>query len=165
MQVKLTSLLGLGALLLAGCAGPYHAYNNGTGYTDAPIRDGVYEVAYVGRSGTPQLEIRNLATLRAADLATKNGARYFEILDSKYEARKSLQLIPGTTYVYGGGGWGYCYGGPAFVVSNPGYIAEVRQPVVTLKVALRKSPSSKTLDAWKILDQGVKDGLVKRDTS
>jgi len=151
---------------VAGCAGPYHAYNpnGGTGYSDTPIRNGVYEVAYVGRPGSPEVEIRNFATLRAADLATKNGARYFEVINSKFEARKSLQIIPGTTYVYGGGGWDYCYGGPAFVVSNPGYVAEVRQPVVTLKIALRKRASSKTLDAWKILDQAVKAGLVDRKT-
>jgi len=152
---------------LAGCASQYHAYNNGsgTGYTDTPIRKGVYEIASVGRPGTPEIEIRNLATIRAADLATKNGARYFEITSSKFEARKRLELIPGTTYVYGGGGYGYCYGGPAFIVSNPGYIAEVRQPVITLKVSLRSKASSKTLDAWRILDQAAQDGLVTRTTS
>lgn len=162
------AVLAVAALFfLVGCAGQYHAYNNnsGTGYTDTPIRKGVYEIAYVGRPGTPEVEIRNLATIRAADLATKNGARYFEITSTKFEARQRLELIPGTTYVYGGGGYGYCYGGPAFVVSNPGYIAEVRQPVVTLKVSLRSKASSKTLDAWRILQQAEQEGLVSRKTS
>ena len=162
------AVLSTAALLfLVGCANQYHAYNNGsgTGYTDTPIRKGVYEIAYVGQAGTPEVEIRNLATIRAADLATKNGARYFEITSTKFEARKRLELIPGSTYVYGGGGYGYCYGGPAFVVSNPGYVAEVRQPVVTLKISLRRQASSKTLDAWRILDQAVEAGLVTRKAS
>ena len=84
--------LPLAILLLSGCAGlyppNYRAYSNGAGFSEAQVSKDTWEVEYVGPEALTELQAKQMALLRAAELTRYAGRRWFSIVSAETASRK-----------------------------------------------------------------------------
>lgn len=82
--MKKTTLLLLTALLLSGCATNYQKKGFwGDGFSETRLNENVFQVSFKGNSSTDKERVQDFALLRSAELALKNGYKYFVIVESK----------------------------------------------------------------------------------
>jgi hypothetical protein len=102
-------------LILGGCARPvaYRPYDAGYiysgGYSDTKIQEGIYRISFEGNSFTTSSRAADLAILRSAEVALRDGYRYFTISDNKSDTvsdlssagyrRVALDYFPVSVYV------------------------------------------------------------------
>lgn len=113
MSARFTSkiVLSLGCLatatLLAACSTPTRyepAMKRGeSGFTESRIEQNRYRITFRGGSGEPVQRVRDLALLRAADLAFAANYDWFEVVNSYDEAFEG----PGPSIGLGVGGGNY----------------------------------------------------------
>ena len=93
-MVKFVDVAGIPLLLilLGGCTTTAYRPWNGknTGYTSHKVGDGMYTVVFHGAQSMKQSEVKDLALLRAAEIALENGFSYFVV--EKELFRKVLNL-------------------------------------------------------------------------
>lgn len=139
------------AIALSACATGYHADNFNGGYSEAHLRDNVYQVAFDGSRFTSLQRARDFARLRAAELTLEKGYRYFGLLDSKAYLRN---YSAGSADIYvdiDHSIWSLF----AFLVTIP--LLTVDMPFSSLTVMLlheipQTGPTGKLLDARKVYD-------------
>lgn len=92
---------------LAACSTPTRyepAVKKGeSGFTEARIEQNRYRITFRGGSGAPAARVKDLALLRAADLAVSNNYDWFEVVNSYEEAFEG----PGPSIGLGVGGGNY----------------------------------------------------------
>jgi len=101
----LSVLLGLGGLTACSTPTRYEpAIKRGeSGFTETRIEQNRYRIMFRGGSGAPTARVKDLALLRAADLAIANNFDWFEVVNSYEEAFEG----PGPTIGLGVGGGNY----------------------------------------------------------
>jgi hypothetical protein len=78
---NLLKVLILGVFLtVAGCATGYYPAGWDGGYADLQVASGVFRVSFQGNYYTSGDQVRDMALLRAADIAIQNGAPYFQVM-------------------------------------------------------------------------------------
>lgn len=112
-------LLALPVVLsLTACSTAYSPANFDGGYSSTMLAKDTYIVNFRGNEATSPEKTRDLALLRAAEIALENGYPYFVVLDGgTKEKTYTGQIAPGNiqTNVYGG----YGYGMANTTYSNP----------------------------------------------
>ncbi len=93
--------LVLAALHLTGCMNfsPYHPFNATSGYSDAPLKQGVTEVQFVGTPEMNSTQAKYFATLRAAELTRNAGREHFELLTVEDRSGSREEVVSGKTTV------------------------------------------------------------------
>jgi hypothetical protein len=66
--------------IVTGCATGYHPAGLDGGYADLQIASELFRVSFQGNYYSSEEEVRNMALLRAADLALQYGAPYFQVM-------------------------------------------------------------------------------------
>ncbi|MET0546556.1 MAG: hypothetical protein ABWZ40_09615 [Caulobacterales bacterium] len=99
-------LLGIAAATtLAACSTPTRyepmTKKTGSGYSETRIEDNRFRITFRGGQGESAARVKDLALLRAADLATTNGYDWFEVVNRFGEENDSSGPRVG---VGGGGG-------------------------------------------------------------
>lgn len=93
--------------ILAACATPYQQADFFLGgYRDLQLAPDVFRVAFYGNSSTSQERVIDFALLRAAELASQHGAKYFLVLKDSVGSMTS-QPLPTTTTITPISGGGY----------------------------------------------------------
>lgn len=84
-------------LSLSGCfetpykrLGTVGFFQGGGGYSETQLDTNVFEVIFVGNSETPRSRANNFVLLRSAELAIKNGYKYFVVMDNQQYSAISL---------------------------------------------------------------------------
>jgi len=77
---NLKIILFLIFLAVTGCATGYHVAGMEGGYADLQMASDVFRVSFQGNYYTPEVQVREMALMRAADLAIQYGAPYFQVL-------------------------------------------------------------------------------------
>ncbi len=84
--------LPFGFLLLSSCAAMfppnYRAYSDSVGYSEAMVAKDAWEIEYVGPAQFTELQAKQMALLRAAELTHASGRRWFHIVSQETTARK-----------------------------------------------------------------------------
>ncbi len=70
------------AALLLSCVTTYKPEGFGGGYTDLPLGGNRFRIDVRGNGYTGMQRVRDIAMVRAAELAQSNGYKYFFIVDS-----------------------------------------------------------------------------------
>ncbi|MCH9613671.1 MAG: hypothetical protein SP1CHLAM54_06780 [Chlamydiia bacterium] len=80
------------ALVLGGCATSYHQKGFfGDGYSDYRVTEKTFAVTFRGNKYTDQENVRRFALMRAAELATTHGFRYFKVTKEKEISSKYIE--------------------------------------------------------------------------
>jgi hypothetical protein len=151
-------LLTLAAL--GGCA-MYHPYNGSSGYSDALVAPGQYEVNFVTPSDGTTTQAMHLAIVRAAELAVLSDHPYFELLQSQGAIRQSSSYFPPTIDWYNGV-YTSRRGERIFVNQpywTPGYVDYYAQPQAVLQVKMLAAPTPTALEARQVLADAVREGI------
>ena len=160
------------ALGLAGCASPiYRPYDGRTGYSEAEVQPGVYDVSFQGAQRTSTGRATELAKLRAAELASRRGKPYFRIAGRNVGHNTTVDVDrsygsfgygAGTRYGRGpdvGLGVGIGFGGGYPLVT---YDVDSR-PIVVMTVELLDAPADDAFETAAILREAIASGLVDAD--
>jgi hypothetical protein len=75
--MRLHRLVFIALLALAGCSSLYHAENAKGGYSDTRVDVNVFRVTFKGKPGLVQSQTNDMALLRGAELALRNGFGFF----------------------------------------------------------------------------------------
>jgi hypothetical protein len=67
-------------LTVTGCATGYYPAGWDGGYADLQVASEVFRVSFQGNYYTPENRVRDMALLRAADLAIQYSAPYFQVM-------------------------------------------------------------------------------------
>lgn len=94
--MRLVSLVLVTVLALAGCSSIYHAENAKGGYSDTRVDVNVFRVTFKGKSGLVQSQTNDMALLRGAEVALRNGFGFFISSDN---ATPGSAPLPGATAV------------------------------------------------------------------
>jgi hypothetical protein len=148
-------------MCLVGCKGPYHAFDGTSGFSEAPVASGRYEVGYVGTSSVSPTDARYYATVRAAELAWTMNKPAFRILDEQKFLQSETQVVPGNQTVTSvDAGKGRRGGTRQVYVSNdPGYVRTYAVPSSTLQVELLDAPAEGSLDPKQVIQQAHARGV------
>jgi hypothetical protein len=90
--LKISALLGLLGWLSACSAlfpPKYRPYSNQVGYSDAQVAKDRYEVSYTGPAEFTEIQAKQMAIVRAAELARNAGTRWFRIVADEASSRKT----------------------------------------------------------------------------
>lgn len=114
---------------LAGCATPYKPQGIAGGFSETQLDTNVFTVSFRGNGYTHADRAEELALLRSAEVALKNGFTHFVIIDSKSREQLSTHTTPTQSYTtanataYGNSAYGRAqtttYGGQTFLISSP----------------------------------------------
>lgn len=152
-------------LALAGCvSNPYRPYKNDAGYSDTRYGPGRYQVVFHGSQNVDELKARELAILRASEIAREQGSPFFRI-DTSQTREKPVQktYVTGDPYYsYGPYGW---YHGPYYGYSSyGGYCNSVTRtsmyPVVKIDFTLESEPCADCISVRETLDRAADAGLI-----
>jgi hypothetical protein len=138
---------------LAGCATPYQKYTGQYGYTDTSLGADIFEVRYVGRESTSPARAKYYATVRAAELTTERGRRFFEILDIRESVRVGARVATDRTTET------KRVGEKTVAEDAPAAVAHYEQPVCVLEIRVLAQRTPTSLDAFQILDEARREGV------
>ncbi len=161
------SLMAILLLALAGCAFPiqtpsetYKAMRPTYGYSEEKSAEDTYKVIFRGYPSTEAAVVRDLALLRAAELAKTSGYAYFSVIDRK-EVSESFggaslnkDLAQDLSGTYGQR--------TATVMATSGFGPGERQLVVVATVRMFKSERDSKAPAFKVADV-IADICARRD--
>jgi hypothetical protein len=94
--MRLVAVLLVVLVALAGCSSIYHAENANGGYSDTRVDVNVFRVTFKGKPGLVQAQTNDMALLRGAELALRNGFGFFISSDN---ATPGSAPLPGTNVV------------------------------------------------------------------
>ncbi len=83
-------------ILLTGCATKYQSLGLTGGFEDLELSPGYYRVNFWGNGVTSGERVRDLALLRAAELASKNKCRSFQVMNGRNAVSSTLVSLPKT---------------------------------------------------------------------
>ena len=116
-------------VVLAGCATAYQPEGFSGGFSETQLDTNVFRVSFKGNGKTSADRAEEMALLRSADLALKNGFTHFVILDGKSRAERGTFTTPlqanttGSASVYGNTAYGSSTttftGGQTFAIVKP----------------------------------------------
>ena len=128
--------LGLGLMLLAGCAATPAAYapkgpGQSTGYTDRQLTANRYRVTFTGNASTSRDQVEDDLLLRSAEVTLAAGYTHFLFDTRDTKAKTRYDAIPEPGPAFGGGfgywhfrpRWGYGFGADVDVISTTRYEA------------------------------------------
>lgn len=117
------------ALLVSACATAYQPQSFSGGFSETQLDRNVFRVSFKGNGYTSRERAEDLALLRSAELALKNGFSHFVIVDGRAGTNYSAFTTPtqsttvGTASVYGNTAYGRASstttGGQTFLVQKP----------------------------------------------
>ena len=129
--MKLFFLL-CGSLLLVGCATGYHRDGGTGGYSDVQLDDNLFQVSFRGNRYTRYEQAMDLVLLRAAEVTTAHGFRYFIVLESHIDASVFTYTTPSHAFTTGSvsnvGNTAY---GSAIMTTSGGETYVIHQPMAT----------------------------------
>ena len=145
-------LLLAGAVLGGGCRpeAPYRPYGHGVGYDHVRLRPGELHVLYGGPSGMSFAQAAELAKVRAAELALREGATHFRVLAVSRQVNAVGAVRPGVpepSVGLPGGGFGGGFGDGGF----PARYQVTEHPTVVLRVEPLAGPAEGALDARRVV--------------
>ena len=113
---------------LAGCAASYRSDGATGGYSETQVDRNVFRVTYRGNLASKQTETDELALLRAADVASTHGFRYFVSggnapTGSAVSLATNVVSVPATTITI------YCYTFPPITAA---IVYDAEQVIATL---------------------------------
>jgi hypothetical protein len=121
-----TVVLGV---FLTGCATTYQPQGFSGGFTETQLDTNVFKVSFRGNGYTSAERAEEMALLRSAEVAIKNGFTHFAVVDGASRSRYSTVTTPiqstttGTVSVSGNTAFGTARtttsGGQSFVVTKP----------------------------------------------
>ena len=116
-------------LTLAGCATGYQSRGFKGGFSETQLDENVFVVTFNGNGFTSLERASDFSLLRSAELALRNGYKYFAVIDGQTYLQQNTITTPTTSYtnanVYSYGNTAYgnatttTYGGQTFNVSKP----------------------------------------------
>lgn len=122
-------ILLLVVILISGCATGYQAQGFKGGFSETQLDHNVFVVTFKGNGFTSLETASDFSLLRSAELALKNGYKYFAVIDGQSYLNNSSYTTPTTSnttanaYVYGNNVYGNAttttYGGQTFNISKP----------------------------------------------
>lgn len=117
------------ALLLAACATAYQPESFSGGFSETQLDSNVFRVSFKGNGYTRADRAEELALLRSAELALKNGFTHFVIVQGQSGAQYGTYTTPmqanttGSATVYGNTAYGRSTttftGGQTFLITKP----------------------------------------------
>jgi len=117
------------AFSLQGCATTYQSSGFSGGYSETQLDENVFKVSFNGNGYTGRERVSDFTLLRSAELALKNGFKYFVVIDAGSYTSNSTYTTPTTSNttanVYGSGNYAYgtanttTYGGQTYNISKP----------------------------------------------
>ena len=115
-------LLVMAAMLLGACSTGYGPSGLDGGYEETQLAPNVWRVSFIGNGFTTAEQTQDFALLRSAELATKNGFRYFGFAAAGVRANAGgVITTPGySTTTASAGLYGSNAYGSASTVSYPG---------------------------------------------
>ncbi|GMT43549.1 MAG TPA: hypothetical protein ENG97_01715 [Deltaproteobacteria bacterium] len=122
-------ILAIFAVILAGCATSYQKQGFTGGFSEIRLGKNIFKVTFNGNVYTSRERASDFALLRSAELALKNGFKYFIIVNSEKYAKTEEYTTPITSYTtgsaYGTGNYAYgnttttTTGGQTYFYSKP----------------------------------------------
>jgi hypothetical protein len=115
----------LACLVMCGCATSYKAKGFTGGYSETRLSENVFKVSFKGNGYTSMERATDYCLLRCAELAVRNGYKFFAVVDESQHSKKGSYTTPTTTYgtatVSGNtaSGTSTTYGGQTFIISKP----------------------------------------------
>lgn len=119
------------SILVTGCSSPtkYQPEGMTGGFTDTQLDKNIFRVTFKGNGFTSPERAQDLALLRSAELALKNGFNYFAIIDERARVSTGVVTTPtqsnttGSATVIGSSVYGQSRttttGGIPIVISRP----------------------------------------------
>ncbi len=117
------------AVILSGCATPYHKKGLMGGFSETQLGENIFRVTFKGNGFTSPERASDFTLLRSAEVALENGFKYFIIVDSEKYTEIEAFTTPTTSYttgsVYGDGSYAHInattttYGGQTYFISKP----------------------------------------------
>lgn len=80
--------------VLAGCATAYQAQNFSGGFTETQLDTNIFKVSFEGNGYTSPERAEEMALLRSADIALKNGFTHFAVIDGRSRADYATFTTP-----------------------------------------------------------------------
>lgn len=121
--------IALVLVLLQGCATNYQSSGFSGGYSETQLDENVFRVTFSGNGYTSGERASDFALLRSAELALKNGYKYFVIIATDNYTSSSTYTTPTTSnttaYFHGSGNYAYgnatttTYGGQTYNIFKP----------------------------------------------
>ena len=116
-------------VLLSGCATTYQPQGFSGGFTETQLDTNVFRVSFRGNGYTSAERAEEMALLRSAEVAMKNGFTHFAVVDAASRSRHSTVTTPtqstttGSLSVYGNTATGITRtttsGGQSFLIAKP----------------------------------------------
>jgi len=127
MRIILTTLLVVSAVWLSGCGTPYQREGLTGGFNDYKLQQDVYRITFRGNALIDLETVQDYTLLRAAELTSENGYRYFIVLEGGSRLKHHTVTTPasattyGTFSPYGGHYHGYTqfHGGQTYHFEKP----------------------------------------------
>jgi hypothetical protein len=149
-------------LFAAGCSSPlYRPHRSGVGYSEAELAPAVFEVAFQARASTSFGDATELAKVRAAELAVREGKTHFVILGRDVGQATDVEFDPGFR-----GGYGVGHdrrGGLDVGIGYGGRFDVETRPFSLLRVRLLGEPQPDAFAADEVLREAVDRGLVRAE--
>jgi hypothetical protein len=127
------TLFVAGALsTLVGCATSYHPNSFSGGYSESRLAPNVAMVSFRGNGFTNSIEVEKMALLRAAEVTSQGGYRFFVITGSEDNS---------TTVTVPIAGFANTSFGPGFANTTfmPGGFVPIRRPAVSFMIRMSNS--------------------------
>jgi hypothetical protein len=86
------------AVLAAACATEYQKSGATGGFQETQLAPDVFRVSFKGNQYTSPERVQDFALLRAAEITLANNARYFAVVSSKDQTRRSTYVDAGSAY-------------------------------------------------------------------
>jgi hypothetical protein len=113
MRTTLSLAFAFVSITCLGCATPYQPVGFTGGFSETQLAPDLFRITFEGNGYTSTERAQDFALLRAADLCTEHGFKYFAIANESNTTDVSSFTTPGsaqttgTTYLYGSGSGNY----------------------------------------------------------
>lgn len=138
--IRTASIAMLAALMLSACSTPTNyapmTKSGSSGFSETRIEENRFRISFRGGSGEATSRVKDLALLRAAELATSNGFDWFEVVNQYTEAKESS----GPSIGIGGGGGSFGGGGGVGIGLGTSFNLSGPIRTETLEVLMGKGP-------------------------
>jgi hypothetical protein len=122
-------IAGLIVSILAGCATAYQAQSFSGGFTETQLDTNIFKISFKGNGYTSPERAEEMALLRSADIALKNGFTHFAIIDGRSRADYATFTTPtqsntnANVTLAGNTAYGRAttttFGGQSFLITKP----------------------------------------------
>ncbi|MHC5034193.1 MAG: CC0125/CC1285 family lipoprotein [Planctomycetota bacterium] len=93
-MMRAAVLVGLAAIVLCGCAGPYHRRDySGWGYSEHRISADAFSVEFAGKSGLPRASVEAYLLRRCAEITLREGGSYFIVVEHFFARWTAVAVI------------------------------------------------------------------------